>query len=133
MASPWLCECIVETGDLCSVCLEVSGYAARLTQEPGDRRFLDFLHNLHGRKLPSALANLLDFLKTYPRLCFVRVAHDGQFEVCFYRSEIVSALERDRPSFIFTSFERGMKHAKFYVYQSTHCGVVKVWRPSTPD
>jgi hypothetical protein len=85
-----------------------------------------------GRPLPSSILSLTNMLTHFPELVFVvRNAANGEFEVHFLRDRLIKTLrlhENRFPNLVFTSFERGLKHAGMEVIQSTHGQIqVKKW------
>lgn len=85
-----------------------------------------------GRGLPSSIQTLSNLMQHFPELCYVVRDAAGQFEVHFLRDRLIKALRQQEskfPNLVFTSFERGLKHAGLEVTQSTHGQVaVKKWR-----
>jgi hypothetical protein len=86
-----------------------------------------------GRGLPSSIQTLSSLMLQFPDLCYVvQDMLTNQFEVHFLRDRLIKALRRQEskfPNLVFTSFERGLKHAGMEVTQSTHGQVaVKKWR-----
>ncbi len=85
-----------------------------------------------GRGLPSSIQTLNNLMQSFPDLCYVVRDASGQFEVHFLRDRLIKMLRQQEskfPNLVFTSFERGLKHAGLEVTQSTHGQVaVKKWR-----
>jgi hypothetical protein len=85
-----------------------------------------------GRGLPSSIQTLSNLMQHFPELCYVVRDAANQFEVHFLRDRLIKALRNQEskfPNLVFTSFERGLKHAGLEVTQSTHGQVaVKKWR-----
>jgi len=124
----------------------MNGGATPCTEEPtperqdsppppaGDRpeikSFIDSFHH-EGRTTPSAVLNLHNMLDAFPELVYLVRLENGDIEVHFLRDKLIKALrsEEDKfPSLVFTSFERGLKHAGMEVTQSTHGQTqVKKW------
>lgn len=62
-------------------------------------------------------------LKYFPDLVYVDILPSGEYEVNFYREQVIRKLKQEEskfPNIVFTSFERGLKHAGMEVTQSTH-------------
>jgi len=84
-----------------------------------------------GRAMPSAIINLHAMLLAHPDLVYLDRMEDGAIEVHFHRDQLIKALRQEEekfPALVFTSFERGLKHAGMEVTQSTHGQItVKKW------
>jgi len=85
-----------------------------------------------GRPLPSSIVSLTNMLMHFPELVYVvRNAANNEFEVHFLRDRLIKTLrlhENRFPNLVFTSFERGLKHAGMEVIQSTHGQIqVRKW------
>merc|ERR1711964_694013 len=91
---------------------------------------------------PSAVLNLHNMLDAFPELVYLVRLENGDIEVHFLRGKLIKALrsEEDKfPSLVFTSFERGLKHAGMEVTQSTRgqitikrWGMKKGWKAKPP-
>lgn len=72
-----------------------------------------------GKPLSSAVKQLDDMLRYFPRLMFVERVPDcdppGQLELCCVRDALMQWVKDDPrfPALVFTSFERGLKHAGY--------------------
>ena len=75
------------------------------------------------------MKQLEDMLRYYTELMYVEVAEGARngLELCCARDTLMHKVKDDPrfPNLVFTSFERGLKHAGLYVTQSTH-GKVKL-------
>ncbi len=84
-----------------------------------------------GRPLPSSILSLNNMLLHFPELVYVVRNPANEFEVHFLRDRLIKTLrlhESRFPNLVFTSFERGLKHAGMEVTQSTHGQIqVKKW------
>jgi len=84
-------------------------------------------------KVPSAITTLESLFRTFPKLCYLQKC-GNEVDLCFVREELMQQLklatEQGRfPKIVFTSFERGLKHAGMEVTQSTHGHIpIKKWR-----
>jgi hypothetical protein len=69
-------------------------------------------------------------IRDHPELIWVVQSAENQFELHYERSTLISALRKKGSiSFELTSFERGLKHLKMEVFQTTHGeGSVKKWK-----
>lgn len=99
--------------------------------KPDVTSFIDSFHH-EGRTTPSAIIHLEAMLRLFPDLVWLsRSVETGELEVLFQRDKLIKALrhEEDKfPALVFTSFERGLKHAGMEVTQSTHGQVtIKKW------
>merc|ERR1711991_158136 len=80
------------------------------SDRPDIKAFIDSFHH-EGRTTPSAVLNLHNMLDAFPELVYLVRREEDKF-----------------PSLVFTSFERGLKHAGMEVTQSTHGQTqVKKW------
>lgn len=97
---------------------------------PDIKAFIDSFDH-EGRTTPSAVLNLHNMLNAFPDLVYLVRLDSGDIEVHFLRDKLIKALrsEEDKfPALVFTSFERGLKHAGMEVTQSTHGQTqVKKW------
>jgi len=76
-----------------------------------------------GRCLSSAIVNLDCMLKNFPEYVYIEHNEEGDLEIHFVRDKLLKALRNEEerfPALVFTSFERGLKHAGMEVTQSTH-------------
>jgi len=94
-------------------------------------RFID-LFRRPNKALSSAVKQLEDMLRYYTELMYVEVAEGARngLELCCARDTLMHKVKDDPrfPNLVFTSFERGLKHAGLYVTQSTHGKVpIKRW------
>jgi hypothetical protein len=84
-----------------------------------------------GRAMPSSILNLKAMLLAFPELVYLERLDSGDTEVLFQRDQLIKTLrsEEERfPQLVFTSFERGLKHAGMEVTQSTHGQItIKRW------
>ena len=84
-------------------------------------------------RVPSAITTLEALFEAFPRQCFLSKRGD-EYDLCFLREELMGELKRAMeaesfPKIVFTSFERGLKHAGLEVTQSTHGHIpLKKWR-----
>jgi hypothetical protein len=82
--------------------------------------------------LPTSITTLSNLLLHFPKLIYVVPSEtSNELELHFWREQLLQALfleEAKFPGLVFTSFERGLKHAGMEVTQSTHGGrKVKKW------
>ncbi len=81
--------------------------------------------------LPTSIVTLRALLLHFPKLVFVVRNTDNEFELHFWRDSLLQALRMEEakfPKLVFTSLERGLKHAGMEVTQSTHGGEkLKKW------
>ena len=84
-----------------------------------------------GRTMPSSILTLKAMLLAFPDLVYLERLDSGDIEILFQRDQLIKALrsEEERfPQLVFTSFERGLKHAGMEVTQSTHGQItIKRW------
>ncbi len=82
--------------------------------------------------LPTSIVTLHELLLHFPQLVYVaRSEESNELELHFHRERLLQSLRIEQakfPDLVFTSFERGLKHAGLAVIQSTHAGEkVKKW------
>jgi hypothetical protein len=85
-------------------------------------RFIDSFRQ-EGRCLSSAIVNLECMLKHFPEYVYIEYSDRGELEIHFVRDKLLKTLRNEEerfPALVFTSFERGLKHAGMEVTQSTH-------------
>jgi len=110
-------------------------------QKPDVTAFINSFRQ-EGRAMPSAILNLKAMLQTFPELVYLERLPNGDIEVLFERDQLIKALRQEEekfPQLVFTSFERGLKHAGMEVTQSTHgqitikrWGMKKGWKAKPP-
>jgi hypothetical protein len=107
-----ICECLVESGTLCTICEEIAAEMRTDLVQLGAK--------------PNTAINLLQFwMRHYPELVTLK---NGD-EIHISREQLRMRLQSDNPSIQLTSIERGLKHAGLKVIQSTHGQVsVKIWK-----
>ncbi len=85
----------------------------------------------YARPLKTAIQTLEGFLRNCPDLVWL-VQIDDDLEVHFQRALTILFLQKNNPTFNFTSFERGLKHAGMEVTQATHANPIKIWAKKKP-
>jgi len=121
-----LCGCLNASGTLCANCEQVAE-EMRVQQE------MSLLIQL-GAKRCTALSVLESWLRSYPELVALKPGPGDELQLHVRREDLKSRMQTDRPDVIFTSIERGLKHAGLAVVQSTHGNVaVKIWKVKQPS
>jgi hypothetical protein len=89
-----------------------------------------FFDTYHDKSHYSAMVLLRRLLTTYPSFITIEWMQESRrFEIRYLRTLLTRAMRENHlfSGVIFTSFERGLKHAGFKVIRSTHMHQVKIW------
>lgn len=122
----FLCNCIL-SGHLCRPCESLADYGAWLLGDAGVARLVRTLL-LEGKLERAGVKQLIHCLQEYPQLAYVYMVDRATFDVYLHRADLVECLRVNGSNFVFTSVERGLKHAGFVVAQTSHAGIPKIWR-----
>lgn len=95
-------------------------------QEAMQREFLALFQRQRARCVETMRA----LFEYFPDLCYL-VRDSEQLYLCCARAKLIDAIRADArfPNFVFTSFERALKHEGLEVTRSTHGSFsIKMWR-----